>query len=550
MKALYTSVLVVMMLAALAACGSGKPEPKPTSEPTQAPASTEATALPAVEAGPAVGGSLVIAYSGEPDSLDVHRSSAVSPIMKHVGASLIAKDPATGDFVPYLATEWSVSQDGLTYEFKLRDDVKFHDGTPLTAQDYAWTLNRAVQQQPMSTAGGSLQNFKSAEAVDDYTLRINMAMPNSALLDTLALSTWHQPLSQAYVEKMGDGYGRAPMGVGPYRFKEWVTGEKIVLERNPDFTWGPAFTHGGPAYIETIEFRMLPEYATQMAGLEAGEVDFMALETKDAQRLRDAGSVTIFDTTEKGGGTLLLMNTAKPPFDDVKVRQAINQAIDRDVLVQVIGLGESSPSYGPITPATVGYWPGVEEIGYKFDLEAAKGLMAEAGYTANADGVLEKDGQPLAVTLQTFPVPDWIKAAEIVQQQLKALGVETEIQQQEPGVAVANLTSGNYQLGLTTPGWPDYGLLFAMYHPATLGAFNYSQVNDPELSPLLEMMSGAPVREVVMQAAADAQKRIVEQAYIAPLYASRLFYALQPDVKDALFSEVEDILLYDAYIEP
>lgn len=506
------------------------------------------TATPVPEAQPAPGGTLVIATGIEPDSLDVHRSQAVAQIMKHMGASLVAKDPETGEFVPYLAESWTASPDAMTFEFKLRTDVKFHDGTPLTAQDYAWTFNRAVAQNPPSTAGGSLRGFQVAEAVDDATLRLKFAIPSANLLDTLALQTWHQPLAQAYVEKLGDAYGRKPMGVGPYKFKEWVTGQKIVLERNPDFNWGPAFTHGGPAYVETIEFRIVPEYATQLAGLEAGEVDQVFLETKDAKRLRDAGKYQIFETMGQGSGYILLMNTAKAPFNDLNVRQAINCAINRDMLVKVVGQGEAVVSYGPLTPATLGYWPGVQYVGYGYDPDRARALLAAAGYEPNAAGVLEKNSAPLSIQLQTFPVPDWIKIAEILQQQLQAVGIASEIQQQETGVGIGNLVSGNYDMGINAPGWPDYGLLFGMYHPSTMGAFNYSQLNDPELNPLLELMAGAPNRDVALAKAAEAQRRIVEQAYIAPLFVGKSFSAVRSRVKDVIFSPVEDIYLFDAYI--
>ncbi len=261
------------------------------------------TATPEPEAEPAVGGTLVIARSSDPDSLDWHKSGALSDICAFYSGSLIAKDPQTGEFRPYLAESWEVAEDGMWYEFKLREDVKFHDGTPLTAHDYAWSFNRAVDPKTKGvTAGASLTGFAGATAEDDYTLRFRMAWPNSILLHTLSDACYHGPMPQAAVERMGDDFARNPISVGPFKFKEMVTGEKVVLERNPDYTWGPEWTRGGPPYIETVEFRIIPEYSTQLAGLEAGEVDRIFVENKDLERILNSGEFQVFQAFRKGSG--------------------------------------------------------------------------------------------------------------------------------------------------------------------------------------------------------------------------------------------------------
>ncbi|MBX7236264.1 MAG: hypothetical protein K1X65_17905 [Caldilineales bacterium] len=541
MKALTSLLIIVLVAVLLAACGGAQATPTPVPAPTSPP---EPTAPPQ----PAVGGKMVIALATEPTSLDVHRASDLYPVMQFVGASLLTKDPDSGEYLPYLATEWSVAEDGLSYEFKLRDDVKFHDGTPLTAQDYAYTFNRAIAQQPPSTAGAVLLGLAQAEAVDDHTLKLTMAQPNSTLLDVLSRPTYHQPLPQAATEKLGDDFGRQPISVGPFKFKEWVTGEKIVLERNPDFAWGPSFSRGAAPYIETIEFRFLPEYATRLAGLEAGEVDYMMLEAKDIERLGADGKYQMLPRLDQGSGETILMNVTKAPFDDVNVRKAINLAIDREVLVKVVQQGQAQVDKGPITAATYGYWPGVEQIGYGYDLEQAKKLMTDAGYTASADGILQKDGKPLSLTLMTSARN--AKDAEIIQQQLRQLGIDVKIQQAEYGIMQADLTKGNYDFALNRLGWQDYGLMFAMYHPAMLGVFNQTQLNDEALNNLLLPMIGAPVPAVVQDFANKSQQYLVEQAYSAPLYGVMTTYALDNRIHDARFAPLFDaIWLFDAYID-
>jgi len=510
------------------------------------------TATPEVTPAPAVGGKLVYALPAEPDTLDVHKSSGLvmENVMQYVGASLVAKDPLTGDLVPYLAESWTVAEDGLTYELILRKDVKFHDGTPLTAHEYAWTFQRALDPTTKSpVAGTMLTGVVSAEAVDDYTLRLKLAWPNYPLLESL-LQIFLQPLNPTYVEQMGDAYGRHPMSVGPYVFKEWQTGEKIVLERNPDFNWGPEYTHGGAPLVETIEFRIIPEYATTFAGLESGEIDFyVGVLAKDVDRLESTGRFQILGSLLLGVNPMVNLNVSKPPFDDVRVRQAFNLAVDRDALIQVIMLGRAIPQYGPVSSSMPGYWPGVEYIGYGYDLDKAKALMEEAGYTYNDDGMLEVDGQPLALVLKAYPRVS--KVAEILQEQFKALGVEIQIEQQESSILGADYDSGNYTLGLA--GWthPDISVLYAMFHSSMIGVMNSGFVNDPEVDQFLVDMLFTADHKVHQEAAIALQRRVVEQAYIIPLYTPTIIAALNNKVQGAVFPPIPGYLLelYDAYIE-
>jgi peptide/nickel transport system substrate-binding protein len=519
--------------------------PQPTAVVVAEPTAT-ATSEPKVV--PAVGGTLVQAAGFEVDTLDVHKSGRLWGICQYFGASLIAKDPQSGEYLPYLAERWTVAEDGMRYEFKLRQDVKFHNGAPLTAQDYAWTLMRAKDPKTQSpTAGPSLTGLAIAEAADDYTLVLRMAWPNSALMDTLSGPCYHQPLSQAYVEEMGDEYGRHPIGVGPFRFKEWVTGEKVVLERNPDYTWGPEWTHGGPPYIETIEFRTLPEYATQIAGLEAGEIDRGDPQNKDVERLRNSGQFQIFSGLSKGSGTHVAMNASKPPFDDQRVRQALNYAIEKTVFIKIVELGYAEPLYGPLTPATAGYWAGSESFGYHYDLDKARSLMAEAGWTdTDGDGVLDKGGAPLALDLKVGSYA--AKSAEILQEQLKALGAAATIQQLEPGVLYEVVGKGEFDLTIDTLGWENFGILFAMLHSSMVGAWNRARVTD--LDKMIGAMSAAPNWDQAMQAAEELQRVIIERAYYVPLYASKWHIALSNRIQGALYSDVTQLLyLQDAYIE-
>jgi peptide/nickel transport system substrate-binding protein len=304
--------------------------------------------------------------------------------------------------------------------------------------------------------------------------------------------------------------------------------------------------HAGPAYIQTITFRIIPEYSTQLAGLESGEIDFVNLQIKDLARIQALKKHQIVSIGVAGAGIHLEMNTTKAPYDDVRVRQAINYAIDRDQIIKVVELGNAQPLYGPLTPATLGYWPGVEYIGYRFNLAKAKALMTEAGYVAGADGVLQKDGKPLAPVLVFSS--DTQKVAEIVQQQLKALGVKLELKQMEYGVLTKTLSAGEYEIGMDILGWPDAGLLYVMFHSATIGAYNHVRVKALDGLIINFVISVGPA--AFAETAGAIQKKAVEDAYFAPIYAEMSYSAISNRIQGPLYSPAARWLyLFDAYIE-
>ncbi|HUW94881.1 MAG TPA: ABC transporter substrate-binding protein [Anaerolineae bacterium] len=557
-KAVYALVILTMLTPVLVACGTPEALPAateaPTAAPTQAP-SEEPTPLPepAPATGPAIGGTLVWAMAEEAGTLDPHLESrtASSQIEIYFGAALIAL-AGDGSFLPWLAESWDISEDGLTWDFKLREDVLFHDGTPLTAQDYAWTFSRALDPDTGSTGAGTLLGgVVSAAAVDDYTLRLTLESASFPLLVNLATIAWVQPMPQASFEELGDDFGRQPIGTGPFKFKEWITGDRIVLERNPDYDWGPAFVHGGAPYIENLEFRIIPEYSTIIAGLEAGEIDLADVQPKDVQRIKDTGMFRFIEGMYQGSGYFLAMNTSKPPFDDIRVRQAFNMAVDKDVLVQTVALGAGVPLYGPLTPSTMGYWSGVEDLGYQYDLDGAKDLLAEAGYELGSDGILQKDGEPLKLTLNVSSnFEDRVKIAQILQEQYRALGVDIEIEQLEHTMIIEQVWPGNYEIALMMMEYPEFDLMGYMFSSAMIGALNMSMWSDPELDDLLTASKTTMDPAARQEIANQVQQYLVENAVTAPLYAAKTYTAFSTRFSEPLFNQNnQDVIwLDDAYL--
>lgn len=492
-----------------------------------------------------VGGALVIGVKEEPDTLDAHKTAMgiASQIMSLIGASLVEIDPA-GNIVPYLAERWETSADGLTWTFHLKQGVTFHDGTPFTAQDYVYTIERALNPETASPGAGALLGpVTAAKAVDDKTLVITLAEPYFPLLLNLAASGYLMPLSQAAVRAGGDRYGRQPLSVGPYRFKEWRTGERISLEHNPDFNWGPAFAQKGAYNLKTIEFRFLPDPTTALAALEAGEIAVSTIAGKDVSALQEAGPFEIYQAPLAGASPMGVFNVKQPPFDDVRVRQAFNLAVNRSALIQAAQQGHAQVQYGPISPAVLGYWPGVEEIGYTYNLAQAQTLLAEAGYKPNGAGILEKEGQPLRFPLL---VSEFTTEAEVLREQYKALGAELSIEVMDSGSLFQRTSSGDFQMMLISIEYPDADILYLLYHSQSSLPIGLA---DPKLDEILDKTRSTVDPAQRQEWVNQAQAYIVKQAYMLPLYTPTIYSAVNGRVKNLIVRPDGSFIFSNAYIE-
>ena len=484
-----------------------------------------------------------MAFDSEPDTLDPHKTTD-GRFFGFTGATLVTQDPASSDYAPYLAESWTTSPDGLTWDFKLRPGITFHDGTPLDAAAYAWTFQRWLDPETASPTAPLA--IASAEPLDDLTLRLVLHEPYYSLLDTLS-SGFAEPLSQEAVEQAGDAYGRHPVGVGPYVLQEWISGVKIVLERNTDFQWSPSFaSNPGPSTIETIELRIIPEYATVVAALEVGEVDFYYLiQPQDIERLEEAGLV-IQRSLAAGMEPYIAMNLNRPIFQDQRVRQSLNLAIDREALIKVAAPGAAIPQSGPLSASVSGYWPGVEEIGYGYKPEEARELLTAAGWSPNSDGVLEKEGQTFRVTLSFVPWNGHDIVAQVLQQQLGEIGIQVDLAQKEFGAFVEEGTAGDYDLALSFYLAPEFDVVHRFFHSDNLGALNVSQLEDSQLDAILDR-TRKETDSAKRQAAADeAQRYIVEQAYVVPLFTRERGQAWSERVEDVIFMPTGGFWLFDA----
>jgi len=370
-----------------AACGGSTATSAPPDGGTSAAPATPAT-------GPAQGGSIVTAIEGEPTSVD--------PAFDYDFVSGLATSSITEPLLvfcendtslcPNLAESWTVSDDSLTYTMKIRQGVKFHDGSPMTVDDVVFSLNRIRDTALGSYVGWMLANVADVTAPDASTVVITLAKPDSLFEYALASTAAHV-VSKAFVEKSGKDYGTAAVGsigTGPFKFVEWKSGDYQKLARNTEY-WNQAA--GGP-YLDEITIKILPDPTTRVAGLQTGEIDYLINNVPSdqyatVQGLSDVGLTFI----PSYYGEWITMNTQAAPFDNVKVRQALNYAMDKRAVRQLYYGPDAletkatlvNPTLWTIEPAA---WQAAWDVlpAYDQDLDKAKQLLDESGVADQLNG--------------------------------------------------------------------------------------------------------------------------------------------------------------------
>ena len=382
---------------------------------------------------PTAGGTLLYGLATTFDTLDptVTTFSVVGKIAYHVFDPLVWQT-ASGKFEAGLAESWEISPDAKAYTFKLRKDVKFHDGTPFNAQAVKFTFDRIVDPATKSQiAISALGPYEGTDVIDDATVRVRFKTAYAPFLDSVS-SPYLVPLSPDAVRKAGKDFGSAALvGTGPFKFDSYKADSEVVMSRNVDYKWGPAFLKSrGAPYLDKIIWRVIPESTTRIATGESGELTFLEdVPTQDYQRLKSSGKLTIADPVQAGSGWSMMMNVQNPPMDDLRVRQAIEWATDKNAMNQTVWNGVFKPACSPLTPNVLGFDPKTCDK-YKYDLQRAGALLDDAGWKANAaTGVREKGGLPLKLGLYFRSDSDNSRnMATFVQSNLKQAGIQVDSQ--------------------------------------------------------------------------------------------------------------------------
>jgi len=505
---------------------------------------------PQPEAKPKTGGTWTIGITEEPDTLDPHKTGAAvtQTIMRNVCDPLIAKD-FNGNYVPGLATKWTISPDGLTWDFTLRTDVTFQDGTPFNAAAVKYSFDRILNPATKSAvAASAIGPVSSVTVTGDNAVQLKLSQPFAPLLDGLTNSGAVAMVSQTAVQKEGDNFGRKPVSTGPYMVEEWRSGDHITLKRNPNYKWAPPFLHqGGPAYIDSLVFRIIVEDAARTAAFEAGEINEIGVPSTDVASIKQSGSYWTVDYLRKGV-VFLEFNVTKPPFDDLTVRQAFNYAIDKQTVLNSAVQGLGILAYGFLSPSIADYWPGIVDYAPHYDQAKAKALLDQAGWKLNGK-VREKNGQPFKFTLYNLKLDAWDRAAQVVQSELKDIAVQMEIQDFEFGTLLTKLKAGEQTMDMMGYTYPNPDIAYIWFDSANIGTgLAFSHDKDPKLDALIAKSRSTMDATARAQVYQDLQKYIVDQALWVPLWIDKYTEAYDKSIHDATFHPDGYTVYFDAWL--
>jgi peptide/nickel transport system substrate-binding protein/oligopeptide transport system substrate-binding protein len=371
------------------------------------------------------GGEIVITYKDDVATLDpaIGYDWQNWSMIKSLFDGLMDYEPGTATLRTDLAESYEISPDGTVFTFKIRPGVKFHNGREMTADDIKYSIERVVNPETQSPGAGFFGSIKGVEAVsggqsktiegitvvDPHTIKFELSRPDATFLHVMAINFAHV-VPQEEVEKYGADFGKHPVGTGAYKLAEWTLGQRLVFEKNPDY-W-----REGVPNLDKITFEVGQEPNVALLRLQQGEVDVLGDGIPPAQFLQVKDDPQYKDWIIEGGQLhtgYVTMNVKTPPFDDVKVRQAVNHAINKDRIVRIIN-NRAVPANQPLPPSMPGY--DKSYAGYAYDPEKAKALLAEAGHP---DGFTTE-----LYAMNTDPNP---RIAQAIQQDLAAIGITAEL---------------------------------------------------------------------------------------------------------------------------
>ena len=490
----------------------------------------------AAEDTPRPGGTLILGGETEWGFLDPHidASGATHRVNYQLFEGLFWRDytrPNDGrppPIIPQLATRYEVSDDGLEYTVHLREGVKFHDGTPFNAEAVIFNVRRVWDEdfEYFYDRTGSLRaavwrDLEAVEAIDDRTVRFTLAKPFAFFIDQLAEPTGvgiPVYMSPASIMKWGnEEVEQHPVGTGPFRFAERVRGQRIVYERNPDY-WNQPFP-----YLDRIIWRPIPEPSTRVNALLGGEVDIIAAVPPDTVEYLMSEGLEVAMGTHPHIWWLNL-NHNERPFSDVRVRQAVNHAIDKAGMAEKLLRGTSLPAFSMVSRTSVAFDSEWEDP-YSYDPDRARALLAEAGYPDGFETTLQTS---TAGSGQILPV----QMAEWIQRDLAKVGIRASIETFEwntyVGIWVNGLQPGQ---GINQISWGTNSDFWLVHPLAADSPVNSGAINDPVIEDLLERMQRARDLETRIGLAREVHQREREQAHNVPIVNDRQPFGMTRQVK-------------------
>ena len=495
---------------------------------------------------PSEGGDLVYAVSRGFANFDpnVTAAAADAVALRQIYDSLV--DLKDGEIVPWLASDWTISEDGLVYDFTLRDDVTFQDGTPFDADAVCYNLDRIADPATGSLYAISLIGpYASCEATGPTTAVVTLATPYTPFLSNLS-TPFLGMVSPTAVDADPASFSVNPVGTGPFSFVSFSTDSELSLARNDDYDWAPeGAEHEGPAYLDSLTFQIISDATVRSGSLTSGDVDAIdSVPAQEVQAIESNPSLTYNNQVQSGGMFQIFLNTTRPGLDDTDVRVAIAKALDIDSAVNATYFGAYERATSPLAPTTAGFDDSISPIG--FDAEAAAEELDDAGWVVGSDGIRAKDGVRLSLSYLEFS-PSYdsrLELAEFLRANLEDVGIELEIKALPIAQIQELIAANDFDFVTTSFIAVDPDILNTLYQSESY--FNFGRAT--EFDAQLAEGQTAPAGEDRDAIYAAIQQTVVDEAISIPTYLMAYRVATSTSLGGLAFDAAAYPKLYDAYL--
>jgi peptide/nickel transport system substrate-binding protein len=503
------------------------------------------------------GGSLVFASEEEPECFDtqVSQSDISAVIMRNVFESLVTQ-AEDGSYEPWLATKWTVSPDGRTYRFTLRDGVRFSDGTPFDAKAVKVNFDRIAAPATKSKYAISLLGpYRDSTAIDARTVQVRFKARFGTFLHaaSTAYLGFHSPKS---IEEHGSQLcagGPDQVGTGPFLLRSYTRGQQAVLVRNPSYSSAPATAaHEGPAHLDRLTFRFVPDPTVRVGSVVSGQVDAADfVPPNQLTKVQRVSRLKLVGNDVPGVGYTWYLNTTSPLFRDRNLRLAVQKAFDVDQAVKAVYFGKYQRAWSVLTPSTLGYDPSLKDS-WSHDDAGANALLDQAGYTErDAQGYRTKGGKRLSTRLLYVPQytsEDRASLDQALQADLKRVGFELELVPMDGAAYEPVRNAGKY--GIVGFGWGggDPDLLRTLFDSKQLfddGGNNASRLNDPQVDGWLRAAGATTDVARRKPLYANVQRKLIEDGVALPTGVQQRQIAVDGKVSGLTFDTNGWPLFYD-----
>lgn len=496
------------------------------------------------------GGRLVVNDASSNTSLDPFVTSWHSWPHYAIYSTLFSRDENL-DYVGYLADTWEVSEDGTALTINLIETAMFTDGTPVDAAAVKWNLDQYADPESSASQGADLRGLLTAvEVTGDYSLTLQLASAYAPLFYTLSGLEIVSPT--AYEELGVENFGTAPVGSGPFILKELNTNNYILLEKNPDFTWAPPelYEHPGPVYLDEMQILFIAEEQTTLAALETGEITLSGIPEQNLADVEANPDITVnkaqLDQIRYAG-----FNTSKAPWDNAELRQAFAYATDREEVNLLAFDGLAQPLYQPLPPTIWGHNPDLDAGSYHYDPDMAMQMLDTLGYVdVDGDGLRETpEGEAWDVPLAVGNSDDFMRLAEVLDAQWRAVGIPVQINPMERTALIDLTTTGTHDLFLLNYGYQDPSILTYFFDPARKGGSNRAWFSTDELTALLVQADTDLNQETRYQTITELSQYIIDQSPWVFLVVPPSLTGVRNELQNWKINPNLDFLYWNAYFE-